>query len=73
MVGLINVQTDLACQGVKPNLRSVGWFCSLIFFLNVGLKFSQTDTDRVPPLLQPTAFGFSRLAWFFRSTMLTPN
>lgn len=75
MVGLINVQIHLNRQGAETRLRwlaSLSRFCSLIFFffLNFGLKFFQTNTDRVPPLLRPTAFDL--IGSIFWSIVLIP-
>lgn len=52
--------------------RSVSRFYSLNFFSkNVGLDFSQTNANQVPPLLRLTAFGSFNLVFGF--IMLTPN
>lgn len=72
MVGLVNVQIDLDCQGVQADHRAGGQSILFFdfFFLNVSLDLSQTDANQVPPLLLPSAFGpFGLIS---RSIILTP-
>lgn len=60
----------------SENRSLVNWFRQVLFFgffffLNIGLKFFETDTNQVPLLLRPTTFD--SVGSVFLSIMFTPN
>lgn len=69
-----STQSQPSRSANQPTVRWAILFFSFFFFIKkkyVVLNFSQTNTDRVPPLLRPIAFDPIDL--IFRSIMLTLN